>query len=98
MRERAVVRPPVRYALHAADAGGGARDARCARLVLASTETADAAPLGQGGGALFDIAETGRLMALLICLLVLSACAGETTGSLEGTDAFVRKQLDRRGL
>lgn len=39
-----------------------------------------------------------RVMALLVCLLTLAACAGETTGSVEGTDAFVRKQLDRRGL
>lgn len=41
-----------------------------------------------------------RVMVLLGCLFALSACAGSAngTGSLEGTDAFVHQQLDRRGL
>lgn len=39
-----------------------------------------------------------RTIVILGCLLGLAACAANGTGSPEGTDAFVRKQLDRRGL
>ncbi|WP_281011011.1 hypothetical protein [Lichenibacterium ramalinae] len=39
-----------------------------------------------------------RTILLLLCMLCLAACAGETEGSREGTVAFVHRQLERHGL
>ena len=41
-----------------------------------------------------------RVVLVLWCLLCLAACASadDAAGSLASTDAYVHRQLDRRGL